>query len=132
MFGIPAALGATAAGCCGVVAKSVRGVWLVGRSLCRVFFGTCNGTTDGTRTFREPTRPVHFHMAAVRLSGTDRMLADLRRVPPVFPSAGEHARCWLSGVACTSRDPPQQRPGWRNARYGQAWPRSHCEGPRYE
>ena len=52
-----------AAGCCGVVAKSVRGVWLVGRSLCRVFFGTCNGTTDGTRTFREPPRPV-AHLTA--------------------------------------------------------------------
>ena len=32
-------------------------------------------------------------------------------------------RGW-GGVARTSLDAPQQRPGWRNARCGQAWPRS--------
>ncbi len=120
MFGIPAALGAMAAGCCGVVAKSVRGVWLVGRSHCRVFFGTCNETTDGTRTFREPPRPVHFHMQTVRLSGADHMLADLRRVPPVFPSAGENARCgWVTCLPFFDVGPRTQCiSGLNHAAYG--------------
>ncbi len=69
-----------AAGCCGVVAKSVRGVWLVERSHCRVFFGTCNETTDGTRTFREPPRPVHFQNERyfVAVNPTAHSLACLR------------------------------------------------------
>ena len=32
--------------------------------------------------------------------------------------------CGWGGVARASLDPPQQRPGWRNVTYGQAWPRS--------